>query len=64
MFGMFNYAVEQGFLTVNPCARTAPKRSRVKQAQAELRFLSEDEFGTVAKLAGQDADVLRVTVGT
>lgn len=26
MYGIFNYAVEQGFLAINPCARTAPKR--------------------------------------
>lgn len=26
LYGVFNYAVEQGFLSVNPCARTAPKR--------------------------------------
>ncbi len=28
LFGVFSYAVEQGWLTANPCARTAPKRSR------------------------------------
>ncbi|SDK57301.1 hypothetical protein SAMN05428985_104558 [Nocardioides sp. YR527] len=52
MYGVFNYAVEQGFLTVDPCARTAPERRRVKQSQAELRFLTEDEFGKVAAKGG------------
>lgn len=68
MYGVFNYAVEQGFLTVNPCARTAPKRRRVKQSQAELRFLSEDEFTAVVAKAGgysySAADLIRVTAGT
>lgn len=68
MYGVFNYALEQGFLTINPCARTAPKRKRVKQSQAELRFLTEDEFGTVAVKAtgyGYDAaGLIRVTAGT
>ena len=68
LYGVFNYALEQGFLTINPCARTAPKRKRVKQSQAELRFLTEDEFGTVAVKAtgyGYDAaDLIRVTAGT
>ncbi|MFT4288703.1 tyrosine-type recombinase/integrase [Nocardioides sp.] len=41
-----------------------PEAGRVKQSQAELRFLSEAEFAAAAKLAGRDADVLRVTVGT
>ena len=40
LYGVFNYALEQGFLTVNPCARTAPKRSRIRQSQADLRFLT------------------------
>lgn len=37
LFGVFTHAVEEGYLSTNPCARTAPKRSRVRQAQAELR---------------------------
>lgn len=68
LYGVFNYAVEQGFLSVNPCARTAPKRSRVKESQAELRFLSEDEFGSVvSKSAGYGysaTEVIQVTAGT
>ena len=68
MYAIFNYAVEQGFLTNNPCARTAPKRRRVKQSQAELRFLSEDEFAAVVAKAGSypysAADLIRVTAGT
>ena len=64
LYGVFGYAVEQGYLTVNPCARTAPKRSRIKQSQADLRFLTETEFATAARLAGEDGDLLRVAVGT
>lgn len=30
-YGVFTYAAEQNHLTTNPCARTAPKRSRVRQ---------------------------------
>lgn len=67
MYGVFAYAVEQGFLTVNPCARTAPKRRWVKQSQAELRFLSEEEFAVVvAKAEGYScfaADLIRVAAG-
>ncbi len=64
LFGIFGYAVEQGYMAANPCARTAPKRSRIKQSQADLRFLTEAEFATAARLAGQDGDLLRVAVGT
>ena len=68
MYGVFNYAVEQCFLNVKPCARTVPKSRGVKQSQAELRFLSEDEFAAVvAKADGYSysaADLIRVTAGT
>lgn len=64
VFGVFAYALEQGHLEVNPCARTAPKRSRVRQAQAELRFLTEREFATSARLAGAHGDLLTVAVST
>jgi integrase len=64
LYGVFNYAVEQGFLTVNPCARTAPKRSRIRQSQADLRFLTEAELATAARVAGIDGDLLTVAVGT
>jgi integrase len=64
LHGIFNYAREQGLLAENPCARTAPKRSKVRQSQAELRFLTEEEFGTVAAAAGEEADLLRIAVGT
>lgn len=65
LFGVFSYAVEQGHLSTNPCARTAPKRSKVKQSQAELRFLTETELATAADLAGgYDGDLLKVAVGT
>ena len=64
LYGVFNYALEQGFLTVNPCARTAPKRSRIRQSQADLRFLTEAELATAARVAGADGDLLAVAVGT
>ena len=64
LYGVFGYAVEQGYLTANPCARTAPKRSRIKQSQADLRFLTEAEFAVAAGLAGAEGDLLRVAVGT
>lgn len=64
LFGVFNFALEQGFITVNPCLRTAPKRSKIKQSQADLRFLTEEEFTLAAKTAKENADILTVTVGT
>jgi integrase len=64
LYGIFTYAVEQGYATDNPCARTAPKRSRVRQAQAELRFLTEDEWATVAAMAGRALDMMTVAIGT
>lgn len=64
LYGVFNHALEQGFVTVNPCARTAPKRSRIRQSQADLRFLTEAELATVLNVAGADGDLLTVAVGT
>ena len=64
LFGVVNYALEQGYVTVNPCLRTAPKRSKIKQSQADLRFLTEQEFTTTVKLAKESKDILTVTVGT
>lgn len=64
LFGVFTYAVEEGYLSANPCARTAPKRSRVRQSQAELRFLTEDELSTAVRLAGDNGDLLTFAVGT
>jgi integrase len=64
LFGVFNHALELGFITVNPCQRTAPKRSRIRQSQADLRFLTEAEFAQVAEVAQENADMLTVTVGT
>ncbi|MCW2757388.1 MAG: hypothetical protein JWO46_1134 [Nocardioidaceae bacterium] len=64
LYGVFAYGVEHGHLTVNPCARTAPKRSRVRQSQAELRFLTEEELGTAVRLAGDHGDLLAFTVST
>ncbi len=64
LFGVFNYAAEQEHVTVNPCARTAPKRSRVRQSQAELRFLTEEELRTAVRLAGKHGDLLTFAVST
>lgn len=64
LYGIFTYAVVRGYTSVNPCERTAPKRSRVKQAQAELRFLTESEWATVASLASQGKDMMTVAIGT
>jgi hypothetical protein len=64
---VLGYAVEQACLTVNPCTRTAPKRRRIKQSQADLRFLIEVEFATACRLPrwqGEDGDLPRVAVGT
>lgn len=64
LFGVFNYAAEQEHATVNPCARTAPKRSRVRQSQAELRFLTEEELRTAVRLAGKHGNLLTFAVST
>lgn len=64
LFGVFNYAAEQDHVTVNPCARTAPKRSRVRQSQAELRFLAEEELRTAVRLAGKHGDLMTFAVST
>ncbi len=64
LYGVFNYALEQGYITANPCARTAPKRSRIRQSQADLRFLTESELASAVRLAGADGDLLTVTAGT
>lgn len=64
LFGVFNYAMEKGEVTLNPLRRTAPKRNKIKQSQADLRFLIENEFATVAASAKEDGDLLRVAVGT
>ncbi|OUZ11052.1 hypothetical protein BHE97_06385 [Aeromicrobium sp. PE09-221] len=64
LFGIFTYAQEEGQVDVNPCARTAPKRSRIRQSQADLRFLTEDEFRIAAQLAADAKDLLTLTVGT
>lgn len=43
---------------------TAPKQSRVRQSRPELRFLTEAELATAARLAGSFSDLLVVAVGT
>lgn len=64
LYGVFNYALERGEVTKSPLLRTAPKRSKIRQSQADLRFLGEREFVTTADAAGDEGDLLRVTVGT
>ena len=44
LYGVFGYTVEHGYLAANPCARTAPKRSRIRQSQADLARSLEDEL--------------------
>jgi integrase len=62
--GVFSYALEQGQASVHPLLRTAPKRSKIKQGQGDLRFLTETEFVKTAEAADSDADLLKLTVGT
>lgn len=64
LYGVFNYALERGEVAQNPLLRTAPKRSKIRQSQADLRFLTDVEFVTTAEVAEDDGDLLRVTVGT
>lgn len=64
LYGVFTYARERNEIATHPLTRTAPKRSRIKQSQGDLRFLTEAEFGVVTRAAGEDGDLLRVTVGT
>lgn len=64
LYGVFAYAAEKGHLGTNPCARTAPKRSRVRQSQAELRFLTEEELATAVRLAGEHGDLVAFAVST
>lgn len=62
--GVFAYAVKRGYLPANPAVGTAPKQSRVRQSRPELRFLTEAELATAARLAGSFGDLLVVAVGT
>jgi integrase len=64
LYGVFNYALEKGEIAQQPLLRTAPKRSKIRQSQADLRFLTEAEFTTTAEVAKDAGDLLRVTVGT
>ncbi len=41
LYGAFNYALEKGEVTQNPLRRTAPKRGKIRQSQADLRFLTD-----------------------
>jgi hypothetical protein len=51
LLGVFTYALERGEVGKHPLTRTAPKRSKIRQSQADLRFLTEPEFGIVAQAA-------------
>ncbi len=62
--GVFGYAVKRGYLAANPAVGTAPRQSRVRQSRPELRFLTEAELSTAARLAGAYGDLLVVAVGT
>jgi integrase len=62
--GVFQYAMERGLVTQIPTLRTAPKRRQIKQSQADLRFLTEQEFAATARASGDATDMLTVTVGT
>lgn len=64
LFGVFSYALEHHEVTQHPLRRTAPKRSKIKQSQADLRFLTEQEFAKTATAAMGNGDLLRVTAGT
>lgn len=56
--------MKRGYLAVNMAVGTAPKQSRVKQSRPELRFVTERELQTAARLAGAHGDALTVAVGT
>lgn len=65
LYGVFNFALERGMVAQNPLRRTAPKHSKVKQSQADLRFLTEHEFGVTANAAKHEGnDLITVTAGT
>jgi integrase len=64
LFGVFTYAIEKGEASEHPLRRTAPKRSKIRQSQGDLRFLTESEFAAAARAARDDADLLTVAVGT
>ena len=64
LFGVFSYAIEKGEATDHPLRRTALKRSKVRQSQGDLRFLTEKEFAITARAAKDDADLVTVAVGT
>ncbi len=52
--GVFNYAMERGLVSLIPTLRTAPKKSQIKQSQADLRFLTENEFARTAQLGSTE----------
>ena len=64
LHGVFAYADDHGEVSENPLRRTAPKRSRIRQSQPDLRFLTEAEFAAVTRAAGPDAELLAAAVGT
>lgn len=64
MFADLGEAYVRQIVDRSPGQRTAPKRSRIRQSQADLRFLTEAELAQVAEAAGVNAGMLTVTVGT
>jgi integrase len=67
LFAVFAWAVEEhAFITVNPCAKTAPSRPTIKAEQPERTWLTEAEFKTFTDtfMAESSRDLLRVMVGT
>jgi integrase len=65
LFGVFTYAREKGLVSHHPLTRTAPKRSKIRASQGDLRFLREVDFGHMMRLAQKDIrDLLQVEAGT
>lgn len=62
--GVFAYALRLGWITTNPAVGTAPKRSRVRQARPELRFLTEKELSRAVALAKTYGDLIAVAAAT
>ena len=51
LFAVFAWAVEEhAFITVNPCAKTAPSRPTIKAEQPERTWLTEAESKTFTDL--------------
>jgi len=66
--GIFSYALKKQLITEHPALHTAPKRALVRQAQGDMRFLTEPEFRKVVHFAEEIdpkwADFVRLLAGT